>query len=459
MKYQIAIIGGGPGGYVAAIRAAQLGASVALVEKARVGGTCLHWGCIPTKVLAAGAETLAAVKRASEFGVQVDGVTIDFGALMERKNQVVERLAAGVEFLLKKNKVDLVPGTGRLAGLGRVEVTGTEGGVTELEAESIILATGSGPALIASLGYDGRQVITSNEALQLDRVPESLLIIGGGVVGCEFACVFNAMGCKVTIVEMMPTILPTVDQEVARQMQGLLKRQGITLKTKAAITEVRKSPGGVTAVLEGGEEINTEMALISIGRVLNTSGLGLETVALEAGRRAEIPVDSRLATAAPGIYAIGDITGQLQLAHVASAQGLVAVDNILGRSREMDYRVIPASVFTRPNAAGVGITTQEAKEKGLPVKVGKFPLLACGKAQVLGETDGFVKVLAHGETDIILGVHAVGAHAADLVAEAAVAMQQNMTASQLAGVIHAHPTLSEALLEAAEAVHGLSIHM
>lgn len=458
MKYKIAILGGGPGGYVAAIRAAQLGATVALVEKERVGGTCLHWGCIPTKVLAAGAETLSTVKRAGEFGIQVDGVTVNFGALVERKNQVVERLAAGVEFLLKKNKVDLVPGTGRLAGPGRVAVTGADGGVAGLEAENIILATGSSPALIASLGYDGRQVITSNEALQLDRVPESLLIIGGGVVGCEFACVFNAMGSKVTIVEMMPTILPTVDQEVARQMQGLLKRQGIILKTKAAITAVRKSPGGVTAVLKGGEEIATEMALISIGRVLNTSGLGLETVGLEAGRRGEIPVDGRLTTAAPGVYAIGDITGQLQLAHVASAQGLVAVDNIMGRPREMDYRVIPACVFTKPNAAGVGLTTQEAKEKGISVKVGKFPLLACGKAQVLGETDGFVKVLADAETDAILGVHAVGAHAADLVAEAAVAMQQNMTAGQLAGVIHAHPTLSEALLEAAEAVHGLSIH-
>lgn len=459
MDYKLVIIGGGPGGYVAAIRAAQLGAKVALVEKDRVGGTCLHRGCIPTKVLVAGAETLARVKRAGEFGIQVDGVTINFGALMERKDQVVERLVAGVEFLLKKNKVDLVPGTGRLAAPERVVVEGVNGSVTELKAEQIILATGSRPALIAALGYDGKQVITSDEALELDRLPERLLIIGGGVVGCEFACVYNAMGCKVTVVEMMPTILPTVDQEVARQMQGLLKRQGIALKTKTAITEVRKSPQGITAVLEGGEELAAEMALISIGRVLNTSGLGLDAVALATGKRGEIEVNGRMETAVPGIYAIGDITGKLQLAHVASAQGLVAVDNIMGRPREMDYRVVPACVFTKPGSAGVGLTTQETKEQGIPIKVGKFSMLACGKAQVLGETDGFVKVLAHAGTDEILGVHAVGAHAADLVAEAAVAMQQGMTADQLAGVIHAHPTLSEALAEAAEAVHGLSIHM
>jgi len=459
LSYKVIFVGGGPGGYVGAIRAAQLGASVALVEKDEVGGTCLNRGCIPTKALAAGAEALHTVRRAQDFGIETGEVRVDFTRLMERKQQVVSRLVQGVQFLLKKNKVDLIKGTARLTAPGRVEVTAADGTVSELEAENIVLATGTEPALIGALGYDGERVITSNEALQLAEIPRRLLIIGGGVIGCEFACIFNALGAQVTVVEMMPAILPMVDREASRQMQSLLKRQGITVKTKVKIEQVRKTEQEVTAVLADGQEIAADRILISIGRVMNTAGLGLETVGVTVGARGEVPVDGRMRTGVPGIYAVGDITGRIQLAHVASAQALVAVDNIMGRDREMDYRVVPACIFTHPEVASVGLTAQEAEARGIKVKAGKFPLLASGKAQAMGETEGFVKVLADAESDRVLGVHIIGAHATDLIAEAAVAIQLNATVKQLAETIHAHPTLAEAVMEAAEAVHGLSIHM
>lgn len=458
VQYKVVVIGGGPGGYVAAIRAAQLGASVALVEKGSVGGTCLNRGCIPTKALAAGVEVIHAVRRAAEFGVTTGEVVVDFGRLMERKDQVVARLVQGVEFLLKKNRVELIRGTARLSGKGRVTVEGPEG-VSGLEAENIILATGTGPARVKAFGYDGERVITSDEALKLGEVPKRLLIIGGGVIGCEFACIFSALGSKVTVVEIMPTILPLLDKEAARQMQGLLKRQGIAIKNRVKIQEVKKLQDSLAAVLEGGEEIEADRVLISVGRVMSLEGLGLEEAGVALGDRGQVVVNDRMETTVPGIYAIGDITGGVQLAHVASAQGMAAADNIMGLSRAMDYRVVPSCIFTRPEAASVGITSQEAEEKGINFKTGKFPLLASGKALTMGETDGFVKILASGETDRILGVHIVGPHATDLIAEATVAMQAGFTAGRLAATIHAHPTLAEALMEAAGAVHGKGIHI
>ncbi|SHI96848.1 dihydrolipoyl dehydrogenase [Desulfofundulus thermosubterraneus] len=458
MHYKIVVIGGGPGGYVAAIRAAQLGARVALVEKEELGGTCLNRGCIPTKVLAAAAEVLAGIRKAGEFGISTGTVEVDMAALIERKRQVVKRLASGIQFLLQKNKVELVRGTAMLTSPRTVKVSLPGGTEQELEAENIVLATGSSPALIKSLGYDGRQVITSDEALNLTSVPGRLLIIGGGVVGCEFASIFAALGSTVTVVEMMPTILPTVDKEVSRYVQGIFKRQGITIKTRAAIKAVRKDAGGVVAELESGEEIAADLVLISVGRVLNTGGLGLAEVGVTLGERGEVLVNERMETSVPGIYAAGDITGKIQLAHVASAQGLVAVHNILGHNREMNYRVVPACIFTRPEVGVVGLTAEEARAQGYEVKTAKFPMMACGKAQAMGETEGFVKVVADAQTDRILGVHIVGPHASDLVAEAALALEMDMTAARLAQVIHAHPTLAEAVLEAAEGIHGLAIH-
>lgn len=457
MNYKVVVIGGGPGGYVAAIRAAQLGASVALVEKGEVGGTCLNRGCIPTKALSAGAGVVRTVSRAGEFGVGTGEVTIDLGRLIDRKNRVVARLVQGVQFLLKKNKVELIKGTARLAGRGVVAVDGPEG-PRELAAENIILATGTDPALISAFGYDGDRVITSDEALNLAAVPPRLLIIGGGVIGCEFASIFSALGSKVSVVELMPTILPLMDREVARQLQGLFKRQGITVRAGARIQGVARRPESVTAVLEGGEEIEADIALISIGRVMRLKGLGLEDAGVALGERGEVLVDERMQTSVPGVYAVGDITGKAMLAHLASAQGLVAAENIMGGHRAMDYRVVPACVFSHPEVGSAGITSQEAESAGIKVKTGKFSFIASGKAQAMGETEGFVKVLADPDTDLILGVHIVGPHATDLIAEAAAAMQAGFTAGQLAGTIHAHPTLAEAVMEASGAVHGMGIH-
>ncbi|MBM7855365.1 dihydrolipoamide dehydrogenase [Desulfohalotomaculum tongense] len=460
MAYKVVVIGGGPGGYTAAIRAAQLGASVALVEKDQLGGTCLNRGCIPTKALVSGAETLAAVRSAGDFGIDVAGISLDYARLAARKNQVVGQLVKGLQFLLKKkHKIEVINGVGRIIAPGRVMVETGRGESVNLEAENIIVATGSRPALIPALGYDGENVITSDEVWQLNKLPGEMLIIGGGVIGCEFAGIFAEYGVKVTVIEAMPTILPTADREAARQLQSLLKRRGIAIKTKTKVEKVKKEGNKVAVVLEGGETISADKILISIGRAFNTDNLGLKEAGVELGQKGEVLVNRFMQTNVPGIYAIGDITDKIQLAHVASAQGLVAVDNIMGRSRAMDYRVVPSCIFTSPEVAGVGLTTQQASDEGIKVKTGKFPFMASGKAQAMGETSGFVKVLVDPESDKILGVHIVGPHASDLIAEAALAIQLGATAEQVANTIHAHPTLAEALAEAAEAVHGRAINI
>lgn len=459
MSYKVVILGGGPGGYVAAIRAAQLGAKVAVVEKDQLGGTCLNRGCIPTKALVSGVEALRTIKKGADMGIGTGECVIDFSRMMERKDQVVERLVTGIKFLFKKNKIDLFSGIGKLLSSNEVEVTKPDGAKEIITAENIIIATGSEPAIIPSMGYDGERVITSNEALRLTDVPKRLLVIGGGVAGCEFACIFAELGTEVTIVDVMPTILPGVDKEVTKHLQSLFKRRGIKLKTKALIKEVKKHDDNVIAVLEDGEEVEADKVLISVGRVFNSKNLGLETMGVQTGPKGEIIVDSHLRTNIPNIYAIGDINNKVQLAHVASAQGIKAAENIMGIDKEMKYDVIPSCIFTYPEVAGIGITSQQAEEQGLSVKSGKFPFMALGKAQAAGETDGFVKIIADAATDKVLGVHIMGAHATDLIAEAALAIKLGATSEQLAETIHAHPTLAEAMMEAAEAVHGRSIHI
>ncbi len=470
-EWDIVIIGGGPGGYVAAIRAAQMGARVCVVEKDELGGTCLNRGCIPTKALVASVSALDQIRQAAAFGVEAGEVRPDFAKMMVHKQETVDRLVKGVHYLFKKNKVTLIKGTARLAAPGRVEVEPVAGAAeaqgmavaggatTVLETKNVIIASGAEPAVFPAFGYDGQQVITSNEALALTEVPERLLIIGGGVIGCEFACIFAELGAKVTIVEAMPSILPMLDKEVSRQLQSYLKRRGITIKTKIKTEAIRKAPGEVTAVLEGGEEIVVDKVLVSVGRVVNTAGLGFAEAGVATTARGEVVVDDRMRTNVAGVYAIGDVTdSKYKLAHVASRQGIVAVENIMGKDSRMDYQAVPNAIFTLPEAASVGLTEDEAKERGLNVQSGKFAFIANGKALSMGETGGFVKMISDAATDRVLGVHIVGPHASDLIAEATLAVRLGATSAQVAETIHAHPTLAEVTMEAAEAVHGLAIH-
>lgn len=456
-EFDIVVVGGGPGGYVAAIRAAQLGCNVALVEKDKVGGTCLNRGCIPTKALYYSAKTLLAARHAPEFGVNVGDVSFDMSRAVERKDGVVSKLVGGVEQLLKGNKVDLIPGTGYVEGPGKVRVT--SGGETEvLGSKNIILATGSEPAMIPAFNIDKENVITSTEALDLKKVPESILIIGGGVMGCEFATIFSAFGSSVTIVELLPSILSLEDKQVSRVVAKRFKDTGISVLTEVTVESVDVvGEGRVKTKLADGREFITEKVLVTIGRSFNSTGLGLEEAGVKV-EKAKIVVDDRMETSTKGIYAIGDVTGKWLLAHVASMQGVVAANNACGKTMTMDYSVIPAGVFTDPEIASVGLNERVAKDKGIDYSIGRFPYAASGKALGMGETDGFVQLLADPGTDKVLGCSIVGAHATDLVQEVAMAMKAGATVGDITETIHAHPTLPELVMEAAEDLHGMAIH-
>src|SRR6266705_15480 len=457
---RIAIIGAGTGGYVAAIRAAQLGAQVTLVEGAAVGGLCLNWGCIPSKSLLACAELGQKIKKAGEFGITITGtVSYDLTRMVERKNKIVAGLVKGVRTLLKTWNVELVEGRGVLGDPKTVRVVKPDGTDTAVRADAVILGTGTTSPSLPNLPIDGTHVITSREALDLTTIPENLLIVGGGVEGCEFASLFSTLGTKVTVMEMLPRMLPAEDEEVAALLAAELQKQGVRIQTGVRVEKVAVAAGGVTATLADGSAVTVSKVLVSIGRRFNTGGLGLERAGVSLGRRGEILVNERMETTAPGVYAIGDVVGKALLAHVASAQGKVAVRNILGHPATMRYDVIPAGIFTFPEIGRVGLTEQEAKEQGLEIKVGKFRPIGLGKAHVSGETTGLMKIITDAKTGRIVGVHLVGAHAADLIHEAAVALQMGATAETLAQTVHAHPTMPEGLMEAAEDVEGLAIHL
>ncbi|MBI2865771.1 MAG: dihydrolipoyl dehydrogenase [Chloroflexi bacterium] len=445
VEHDIAIVGGGPGGYVAALRAAQLGARVALVEKDRVGGTCLNRGCIPVKAMTRSVEVYLDAKRGEEFGVKAAGLEVDFPRLMARKQEVVDRLVSGVEGLLQGSNVTVVRGNGKLTSPRRILVNGQE-----VAAKKIIIATGSVPSRIPISGLDLPGVVTSDDLMQLDHIPASMVIIGGGVIGMEFASIFAAMGTKVTVVEMLPLILPPADDEIARRFTQIARRQGMNILTSAKVKEVRQAGGGLEVAYEteaGPQAVQAEMVLMSVGRSPFTEGLGLEGLGVQMNRRA-IAVNEHLETNIEGVYAIGDVTGRIMLAHVASYDGEVAVENALGHQKATDYKVVPSVIFTIPEIAGVGLTEKQAKERGTVFKVGKFPFTASGRAQTLGETTGLVKVIADAETRELLGVHIMGPRACDLIAEAALALKLEATAEDLVETIHAHPTLPEALREA-----------
>ena len=456
--YDVGIIGGGPGGYVAAIKAAHLGGSVCLIEKGEWGGTCLNRGCIPTKTLFAVANLATQVQEAPDFGVHISGeATIDYPQVLTHKIGVIEQLTGGIAQLLKANGVDTFNGTATLTDRNVISVSKSDGTTEQLHAKNVIIATGSEPAEPPVFEIDENQVLTTTGILDLTELPESLLIVGGGVSGCEFASIFNAFGCKVTVLELLPTILATEDVQVIRHLQLFMKRKGITIHTGAKLTQVKKSDESVTAVLESGEEFTAEKMLVSIGRRYNTENIGLEKVGVRT-EDGKIVVDTQMQTNVSGIYAVGDVASRYLLAHVASAEGKIAAQNCLGNATEMDYQVIPWCVFTLPEIGHVGMTEKEATDEGYEAKIGRFPYAANGKALGLRETDGFVKTVSDADSGDILGVHIVGAQASTLIHEAAVAVRLGASAADIAHTVHAHPTLSEMVMESAEAAYDRAIH-
>ncbi|MFB3115139.1 MAG: dihydrolipoyl dehydrogenase [Nitrospirales bacterium] len=455
----IVIVGAGPGGYVAAIRAAQLGAHVTIIENQALGGVCLNWGCIPSKALLSVIDLGEKLNKAEDLGLSLAGpMTFNPIQMVARKNRVVTGLVKGIATLLKVWGVTHIEGTGALQNEQTVNVQKADGTSESIQADAIILATGSSWPNLPLFPVDGTMVITSKEALEINRVPERLLIVGGGVEGCEFASLYAGLGSKVTIVEMMSRLLPLEDEEVSALIERELKKRKVQFYTGTKVDKVTRCDTTTTVTLENGTSLETDMILVSVGRRFNTTGLGLEKVGVMLGERSEITVNDRLETNVSGVYAIGDVVGKAMLAHVASAQGKVAVENIVGHEQTINYNVIPAGIFTLPEIGRVGLTEQEVREQGIEPKVGRFRYVGLGKSHAVGDTVGFAKVVAHPETDAILGAHLVGAHAADLIHEAAMAMQMNATATQMAEMIHAHPTHAEALMEAAEDIQGLAIH-
>ncbi|MYH02278.1 MAG: dihydrolipoyl dehydrogenase [Nitrospira sp. SB0675_bin_23] len=455
----IAILGAGPGGYVAAIRAAQLGARVTVIENRSLGGVCLNWGCIPSKALLSVVELGEKLKKAHELGLQLSQPPAYVPSQMvERKNRVVGGLVKGIATLLKHWGVSHVQGTGRLVNDRTVRVTLADSTETSVQADGIIIATGSSASALPMFPVDGYDIMTSQEALEIPRIPERLLIVGGGVEGCEFASLYAGLGSHVTVVEMMSRVLPLEDEEISAVIERELKKRQVRIIAGSAVKAVEKTSEGFTAELDDGERLGCVAILVSVGRRCNTTGLGLEEVGVKLGDMGEIEVDDRLETNVPGVYAIGDVVGKAMLAHVASAQGKVAVENLVGNPKIMNYDVVPAGIFTLPEIGRVGLTEQEIREQGIIPSIGRFRYSALGKAHAVGDTVGLVKILADPQTDRVLGAHLVGAHAADLVHETALAMQLNAKARDVADMIHAHPTHAEALMESFEDVEGMAIH-
>ena len=458
----LVVIGGGPGGYVAAIRAAQLGAKVTLVEKEELGGTCLNWGCIPTKALLRGIELRDALERGNDFGIQTGTVAIDFGKLMAHKDRIVKVHVSGVSGLMKSNNIEVIKGQGRLRSPKDIEVVNEKQEKMAFEARKVILATGSISADIPIPGVKSPGVIDSQGALQLSRIPGSLVAIGAGPIGLEFATIFAGLGAKVTVLEMLPQILPSEDPEVASALGKALRRFKIEAFTEAQVKEITEGPEGKKKVLAvlGGEEksFEADFVLMAVGRKPNVEGLGLEEAGVRFSKKG-IEVNSKMETNTPGVYAIGDVTGQWLLAHFAMAQGEVAAENAMGHEENMESRVVPRCVYTLPEVASVGLTEKAAREAGYALKVGRFPLTANAKATILGERSGFIKMVADAKYGEILGVHILGPHATDMIGEAAVAMRLEGTTLDVARTIHPHPTLTEALREAALDAEGMAVHI
>jgi dihydrolipoamide dehydrogenase len=460
-NFDLVIIGAGPGGYVAAIRAAQLGMRVACVEKEFLGGTCLNIGCIPSKALLDSTERYYGLTHGlNKHGINVGQVSVDLPAMMARKDEVVKALTGGVGFLFKKNKVEHVTGTARIAAPGRVEVSGTDGN-RSLTAPRILIATGSVPIELPALPFDEKNIVSSTGALAFKEIPKRLIVVGAGYIGLELGSVWNRLGTEVLVLEFLDRALPNMDKEMAGQLQRLLEKQGIKFRFKTVAESAKIVDGQVQLTWASGEQRGNEVAdkvLVAVGRKPMTAGLGLSEVGVEMDGKGYVKVDRHFATTIKGIHAIGDVIGGLMLAHKAEEEGVAAVEMMAGYAGHVNYHACPGVVYTHPELAQVGSTEEEAAARG-PIKVGKFPMMANGRAKGMAETDGMVKIIADAKTDRILGVHVLAAHASDMIAEAVVAMEFAASAEDLARSFHAHPTLPEAMKEAALGVEKRSIHI
>ena len=476
MAAKVLVIGGGPGGYVAAVRAAQLGGEVTVVEKENVGGTCLNWGCIPSKIMKTSAELLEKIHQAQGFGLAVTGeAKPDMERLMARKASVINTQIKGIEGLLKHHKIKLMKGEGIIDGPGKASVRGADGSTAAVDFDRLILAMGSTPMNIPAFPFDGDRILSSNHILAITEVPQSILIVGGGVIGCEFACILSALGAKVTVVEALDRLLPlpSVDADCSKVLQREMKKRKIDIHVNRTVAAVAKTEAGVSVTIGPSPfaadlkekekvpfQVEAQKVLVSIGRSPATSGVGLEKIGLTLNAKGWIPADDHMRTNVSGVYAIGDILGpeKVMLAHAASAEGLVAAENAMGGDKTMDYRVIPGAIFTMPEVGTVGLSEAQAIEMGIDARGDSVLYRAIGKAQVIDELAGQAKIVSEKGTGRVLGVHLIGAHATDLVAEGALAVQNGLTVAQIAGTIHAHPTLAEIMSETAMKAMDRALH-
>ena len=462
-EFDLVIIGSGPGGYVAAVRASQLGMKVAVVERNRLGGICLNWGCIPTKALLKSADVYSTIKNAKSFGIQVNNPSFDFSAIIKRSRQIADRMAKGVQFLFKQNNVSHFPGSGRLVDKNKVAVVDESGNTNdELTARHIIIATGARPRSIPGVEIDGKKVISSKQAMSLEKIPESMIVIGAGPIGVEFAYFYHIFGCQVTILEMLPNLLPIEDQEISDVLLRSFKKYRVKIHTNSMVKNVSLQDNAVKVNIESDgqlSELNAEVALMAIGVQGNYEELGLEDLGIEI-EKSYIKVNNSFQTNIENIYAIGDIIGPPWLAHVASAEGINCVEKIAGRDvHPIDYNSVPGCTYCHPQVASIGLTEEKAREQGFDLKIGRFPFVASGKSIALGERDGLVKLIFDAKTDKLIGAHIIHAEATELIGELAVIKSADVTAHELIKTVHAHPTLSEAIMEAAAAAYGEAIHV
>ena len=458
--YKIVVIGGGPGGYPAAIHGAIRGAKVALVEMDKLGGVCLNRGCIPSKALINSATTYEKIKTAAEIGIDLAvGAKVNWPAMLKRKDKVVSTVVGGVNSLMKSHGVDVFKGYGEITGKNEVTVTDDDDNVTVLQAENIIIATGSRPMNLPAFPLDGKAILSSDHLLEMQALPQSMLIIGGGVIGCEWASMLAMLDVKVTIVELMDRLLPMEDSGTSELIRREFKKKGVDIRTGIKVDSISSGPQGISAKLSDGSTVEATQSLLSVGRAFNVEDLGLEEFGIKQNKNGSITVDKHMRTNVKNIYAVGDVAGVVLLAYTATAEGILATDNILGDKRAMDYKAVPSVIFTHPEIGSVGLTEEQAKEAGHEIVIGRYPMRALGKALAENEIAGECKVIGDAKSDKILGVHFVGAHAADVIHTAVLAIHQGLTVTELGEMIFAHPVISEAMMEACHDVHGMSIHL